>query len=197
MKSKPDSNKYDRKTLELQKKPLSFKTEQKKKSQGFFIRVTFHSFLRGHIFAYFINTAKSKRKKKCKYWLYLGNCPLVITDTLRFFFEPLCAEYFIGHTDQYISFTLKQPLVQHSLYNLDVFSNYISLFLTHNEPDECMYVPVLNKSTVSIYRIYLRQQKETKKLMRFSVSSRQIYQMCKIKILIIKNNNNYNTQHFT
>lgn len=62
MKSKPDSNKYDKKTLELQKKPLSFKTEQKKMSQGFSIKVTFHSFLRGHILHISITLLNLKEK---------------------------------------------------------------------------------------------------------------------------------------
>lgn len=64
MKSKPDLNKYDKKTLALQKKPLSFKTEQKKNATELFHKGYFpFLFTRTH-FAYFNNTAKSKRKQK-------------------------------------------------------------------------------------------------------------------------------------
>lgn len=65
MNKKSELNKYDKKTLELQKKFSSFKTEQKKIiglcGEGYFL----FSFIWkkiGTIFAYFYNTAKSKAK---------------------------------------------------------------------------------------------------------------------------------------
>lgn len=54
-------------------------------------------FTRTH-FAYFNNTAKSKRKKKSQYWLCLGNCPLVITDTLvKIFLTIMCRVFHRSH----------------------------------------------------------------------------------------------------
>lgn len=62
-------NKYDKKTLELQKKRSSFKTEQKKDHrsiwEGLLINNLFvflHMKKIGTLFAYFDNTAKSKAK---------------------------------------------------------------------------------------------------------------------------------------
>lgn len=67
MNNKSELNKYDKKTLELQKKLSSFKTEQKKITglfeEGYCLIINLFSFLwkkTGTIFAYFDNTAKSK-----------------------------------------------------------------------------------------------------------------------------------------
>lgn len=49
MKSKPDLNKYDKKDTGVTKETIVIRNSRKEKSQGFFIRVTFHSFLRVHI----------------------------------------------------------------------------------------------------------------------------------------------------
>lgn len=68
MNKKSELNKYNKKTLELQKKLCSFKTEQKKITglfrEGYFLIIRFPSCEKkiGTIFAYFDNTAKSKAK---------------------------------------------------------------------------------------------------------------------------------------
>lgn len=63
MKSKPDLNKYDKKTLELQKETIVIQNRAEKNVTGHFHKGYFQFlFTRTH-FAYFNNTAKSKRKK--------------------------------------------------------------------------------------------------------------------------------------
>lgn len=69
MNKKLELNKYDKKTLELQKKVSSFKTEQKKITGLFgegYVLIIHLFFLHmkkiGTNFAYFDNTAKSKAK---------------------------------------------------------------------------------------------------------------------------------------
>lgn len=115
MNNKLELNKYDKKTLELQKKVCSFKTEQKKDHRavwgGLLLNKSFvflHMKKIGTILHILITLLNLKQKSNnSKYWLYLGNCPLIITDTLVMIFFPLCAEYFIGLPDQHHPFTLK------------------------------------------------------------------------------------------